>query len=106
MQVYTEYDPADPPPHPGPAWTRFVCISDTHSKTCSVPEGDALLHAGDLSSWGYVPQLETTVEWLAGLPHPIKMCVLPLHVSGYLRVLTLLSMIAGNHDVRGFGFVL
>ena len=75
MQVYTEYDPADPPPHPGPAWTRFVCISDTHSKTCSVPEGDALLHAGDLSSWGYVPQLETTVEWLAGLPHPIKMCV-------------------------------
>ena len=75
MEVYTEYDPADPPPHPGPAWTRFICISDTHSRTLDIPPGDALLHAGDLSSWGYVPQLETTVEWLAGLPHPIKMYV-------------------------------
>ncbi|KIJ17071.1 hypothetical protein PAXINDRAFT_154486 [Paxillus involutus ATCC 200175] len=60
------------PPHRGPGWTRFVCISDTHSRTYRVPSGDVLLHAGDLSSWGTLPQLTTTVEWLKTLDHPIK----------------------------------
>ncbi|KAF8833592.1 Metallo-dependent phosphatase [Paxillus ammoniavirescens] len=69
------------PPHPGPGWTRFICISDTHSRTYRVPSGDVLLHAGDLSSWGTLPQLTTTVEWLKTLDHPIKF------------------LVAGNHDL-------
>ncbi|KAF9234760.1 Metallo-dependent phosphatase [Melanogaster broomeanus] len=69
------------PPHPGPGWTRFVCISDTHSRRYRVPSGDVLLHAGDLSSWGSFPQLTTTVEWLKTLDHPVKI------------------LIAGNHDL-------
>ena len=63
----------DVPPHPGQDWTRFVCISDTHSKTFSVPEGDVLIHAGDLCSWGAVKQLQVTMDWLVSLPHPTKM---------------------------------
>ncbi|KAH9048493.1 Metallo-dependent phosphatase-like protein [Lactarius hengduanensis] len=54
-------------------WTRFVCVSDTHSKTFAVPAGDVLIHAGDLSSWGSVKQLKVTVDWLLSLPHPVKM---------------------------------
>ncbi|OAX40520.1 Metallo-dependent phosphatase [Rhizopogon vinicolor AM-OR11-026] len=69
------------PSHPGPDWTRFVCISDTHSHTFEIPSGDVLLHAGDLSSWGSLSQLMITVEWLKSLEHPVKI------------------MVAGNHDL-------
>ncbi|PCH37820.1 Metallo-dependent phosphatase [Wolfiporia cocos MD-104 SS10] len=78
--VYVTYDVDNPPPHPGPSWTRFVCISDTHSHIYSVPPGDVLLHSGDLSNGGYLDRLRVTVEWLRSLPHPIKI------------------FIAGNHD--------
>ncbi|KAL0570911.1 hypothetical protein V5O48_011051 [Marasmius crinis-equi] len=57
----------DGPPHPGKGWTRFVCISDTHSNIYTVPKGDVLLHAGDLSSWGSKAQLKQTVDWIASL---------------------------------------
>ena len=62
------------PPHPGArsGWTRFVCISDTHSHIVPVPPGDVLIHAGDLSSWGTLKQLKTTIDWLITLPHPTK----------------------------------
>ncbi|TCD70259.1 hypothetical protein EIP91_004160 [Steccherinum ochraceum] len=85
-RVYIEYDVLEPPPHPGDGWTRFVCISDTHSRTYRVPHGDVLLHSGDLSSWGHLPQLKKTLKWIKELPHPIKV---------YAFVL----LIAGNHDL-------
>jgi len=68
-RIYTE----DIPRHPGDAWTRFVCISDTHSRKFRVPPGDVLLHAGDLSSWGEFHQLDMTIQWLKSLDHPTKM---------------------------------
>ncbi|OCH93802.1 Metallo-dependent phosphatase [Obba rivulosa] len=79
--VYLSYDINSPPPHPGPEWTRFVCISDTHSRIFPVPFGDVLLHAGDLSSGGSLQQLQVTLDWIGSLPHPTK-------------ILT-----AGNHDL-------
>lgn len=80
-RVYTAYDVDVPPKHPGPGWTRFVCVSDTHSRKYKVPPGDVLLHSGDLSSWGYLSQLEASLRWIQSLPHPIKVIV------------------AGNHDL-------
>lgn len=71
--VYVNHDPEDAPPHPGPSWTRFVCISDTHSRKYDIPLGDVLLHAGDLSAGGAYKRLKVTLEWLKTLPHPIKM---------------------------------
>ncbi|KAI0256504.1 Metallo-dependent phosphatase [Lactifluus subvellereus] len=79
--VVHDYYGNDVPPHPGQGWTRFVCIADTHSRTLPLPAGDVLIHAGDLSSWGRVEQLEVTVDWLLSLPHPTKI------------------VIAGNHDI-------
>jgi hypothetical protein len=70
--VYDNYG-NDVPPHPGKGWTRFVCVSDTHSKTFPLPDGDVLVHAGDLCSWGSVQQLKVTMDWLVSLPHPKKM---------------------------------
>ena len=61
---------------------RIVCISDTHNAHNEkfVPEGDNLLHAGDLSGRGTAPEIIAFNRWLGSLPHPHKIVV------------------AGNHD--------
>jgi predicted phosphohydrolase len=61
---------------------RIVCLSDTHLRTegLVVPEGDLLLHAGDLTGRGKPNEVEAALAWLAALPHPHKV------------------LIAGNHD--------
>jgi len=78
--VYLEYTSGQLPPKPsagpdGRQWTRFVCISDTHSRAIAVPDGDVLLHSGDLTNTGTVSDFEKTMEWLYGLSHPVKMYV-------------------------------
>ena len=67
-------DPETVPPHPGDQWTRFVCISDTHDSTPAVPDGDVLLHAGDISA-GIPESIRSMFDWLGGLPHPTKVYV-------------------------------
>lgn len=61
---------------------RIVCISDTHTlhRSLDVPDGDLLIHAGDLSSRGRVHELEGFFDWLEEQPHRHKV------------------FIAGNHD--------
>ncbi|KAJ7931276.1 Metallo-dependent phosphatase-like protein, partial [Mycena leptocephala] len=84
--VQLEYSPdTGPLPKPEPPndrahWTRFVLLSDTHAQRCSVPDGDVLLHSGDLTQRGTLKELKSTMEWLYSLPHPVKI------------------IIAGNHD--------
>ena len=71
--VHEAYDMSYPPKHPGLGWTRFICISDTHSMRFHVPDGDVLLHAGDLTRHGTLKDLEGTLDWLKELPHPTKL---------------------------------
>jgi hypothetical protein len=78
VRVYDVYDDENPPPHPGAGWTRFVCLSDTHSRRFPVPPGDVLLHSGDLSAHGTIHALRKTMDWLRELEHPAKVCVRPL----------------------------
>jgi Icc-related predicted phosphoesterase len=61
---------------------RLVCVSDTHLRTedLSVPDGDVLLHAGDLTGTGDEGEVREAARWLASLPHAQKV------------------VIAGNHD--------
>ncbi len=61
---------------------RIVCLSDTHGnhRRLAVPEGDLLLHAGDITRRGELDILEDFNRWLGELPHPQKL------------------IIAGNHD--------
>ena len=59
----------------------LVCISDTHNSTPSViPDGDVLLHAGDLTNKGTFAELQAQLDWINTLPHPHKV------------------VIGGNHD--------
>ncbi|KAB1271894.1 Metallophosphoesterase MPPED2 [Camelus dromedarius] len=60
----------DPIPYdtPKPAGhTRFVCISDTHSRTDGIqmPYGDILLHTGDFTELGLPSEVKKFNDWLA-----------------------------------------
>lgn len=61
---------------------KIVCISDTHGKHqgLEVPEGDLLIHAGDVSRRGKAKEIHKFNDWLGTLSHPYKV------------------VIAGNHD--------
>lgn len=61
---------------------RIVAISDTHGyhRKISVPDGDILIHAGDITSRGELSTLVDFNLWLGELPHKYKVCI------------------AGNHD--------
>ena len=67
-----------PPPYRTPI--RVICISDTHCKKRAIPNGDLLIHAGDLSNAGTVTEIQEQIDWLKSLPHSQKI------------------VIAGNHD--------
>ena len=60
----------------------FVCISDTHGlhETLSLPPGDVLLHAGDLTVNGTLAELQSFAAWWHRQPYIEKFVV------------------AGNHD--------
>ncbi|KXL47107.1 hypothetical protein M433DRAFT_173387 [Acidomyces richmondensis BFW] len=62
---------------------RLVCISDTHCLTIdppNIPNGDILIHCGDLTNAGTPSEIQAQINWLASLPHQHKV------------------VIAGNHD--------
>ena len=59
----------DPMPHDSPkppGYTRFVCISDTHSRTDSIqmPYGDVFIHAGDFTELGLPSEVKKFNDWL------------------------------------------
>ncbi|KAI5238318.1 Metallo-dependent phosphatase [Aureobasidium subglaciale] len=54
---------------------RVICLSDTH-----FPDGDLLIHAGDLTQAGTPKEIQAQLDWLNTLPHAHKV------------------VIAGNHD--------
>lgn len=62
---------------------RLVCVADTHLYEHSlppVPDGDVLVHAGDMLRHGSMDELDRAVAWLYAQPHAHKL------------------VIAGNHD--------
>lgn len=61
---------------------RIVCLSDTHGghRRVTVPDGDLLVFAGDLTAHGRLAEVEEFDGWLGRLPHRHKVVV------------------AGNHD--------
>lgn len=61
---------------------RIVAMADTHGfhARLDVPDGDLLIHAGDLTQRGTLAQVQEVADWLRSLPHRNKV------------------IIAGNHD--------
>jgi predicted phosphodiesterase len=63
---------------------RIVALSDTHSfhRRVQVPEGDLLIHAGDISWRGELEIMADFANWLGELPHANKLCIFGNHEVG------------------------
>ena len=65
-----------PPTRVLPDTVSLVCISDTHNNTPpGLPEGDILIHAGDLTNSGTLTELQAQIDWLDSLPYEHKVCI-------------------------------
>lgn len=65
---------------------KLITISDTHNLhpyMQKLPDGDVLIHSGDSTMGGSIPEITRFLVWFGGQPHKHKV------------------MISGNHD---FGF--
>ena len=56
---------------------RFVVISDTHNQheRLEVPEGDVLIHLGDITLTGDKKIKKSFAKWFKKQPHPIKIII-------------------------------
>lgn len=63
---------------------RLVAISDTHSyhRKIKVPDGDVLIHAGDITWRGEINILYDFCAWMYELPHQHKIVVSGNHELG------------------------
>ncbi|KAJ6024655.1 hypothetical protein N7540_005452 [Penicillium herquei] len=79
LYTWRQYIPAAPINNP----VSVVCISDTHNCQLEVqiPDGDILIHAGDLTQSGSFQELQAAITWLNSQPHHTKI------------------VIAGNHEM-------
>jgi Icc-related predicted phosphoesterase len=61
---------------------RIICISDTHGQhhSLQLPQGDILIHAGDISTLGKPEEIEDFLDWFSNQTHRYKL------------------FIGGNHD--------
>jgi predicted phosphodiesterase len=60
--------------------TRIVCVSDTHaySPTAAgfkLPQGDVLIHAGDITNRGSLAELRDTIDWIEKADFQAKIVV-------------------------------
>ncbi len=60
---------------------RIVCVSDTHSwhDRTVVPEGDILVHGGDITRKGSLEDVAKFDRWLSTLPHRHKVVICGNH---------------------------
>lgn len=78
-----------PAPHTTPI--RVVCISDTHCKIPlnPIPQGDLLIHAGDLTNNGSISEIQQAIDWLKKLLEPSANSN-----NGYQHI----GVVCRNHD--------
>lgn len=69
---------------------RIVNISDTHGihdnihqRFGDLPEGDILIHAGDISNVGIIPEISKFLDWFKDLPHKHKIFIVGNHDFGF-----------------------
>jgi predicted phosphohydrolase len=66
---------------------RIVAVADTHLYTRGyvVPEGDVLIHAGDLCRQGSLDEVAHAAAWLRSLPHLVKVVIAGNHDRAFAR---------------------
>jgi Icc-related predicted phosphoesterase len=81
---------------------RVVALSDTHNKHAElvIPDGDLLVHAGDLTGWGTDAELAAILDWLVALPHHYKVVVAGNHDRAFAR-----KEVAAAMRARGIAYL-
>jgi predicted phosphodiesterase len=88
---------------------RIVAIADTHlfHDDLAVPDGDVLIHAGDMCRSGALAELEVAATWLARLPHRHKIVVAGNHDRALEREPDgARALLAGMHYLEDSGITL
>lgn len=63
---------------------KIVLLSDTHESIVeNVPDGDLLIHCGDMVNDGFAASIQKQVDWLASLPHQHKVVICGNHDSWF-----------------------
>ena len=64
---------------------RIISISDTHGlhEDLDIPDGDVLVHAGDMTSHGRLAQIKGLNEWFGSFPHKYKIVISGNHDWGF-----------------------
>ncbi|OTA81130.1 hypothetical protein M434DRAFT_401476 [Hypoxylon sp. CO27-5] len=71
-------NPVKPPRNKQPI--KIVFLSDTHDSIVqNVPDGDLLIHSGDLVNDGRAASIQKQIDWLDSLPHQHKVLVCGNH---------------------------
>ncbi|KAI1393937.1 Metallo-dependent phosphatase [Hypoxylon trugodes] len=75
-------NPVKPPRNRQPI--KIVCLSDTHESIVqNVPDGDLLIHCGDMTNVGTAAAIQKQIDWLASLPHQHKVLICGNHDSWF-----------------------
>lgn len=65
---------------------RIVLISDTHLRTPKLPDGDILIHCGDLTNYGNLEEFQRSEKWFKKLKGQFKT----------------IFYVPGNHDTLAY----
>jgi len=59
---------------------KIICMSDSHTyENFEAPEGDILIHSGDISFRGTFAEMNKGMQWLGKFPHKFKIFVCGNH---------------------------
>lgn len=80
---------------------KIVCLSDTHCQldAIKVPDGDVLVHAGDLTWRGDEREMSTELRLLGQLPHLKKIYVAGNHDWLAQRRRSYVEQMCADHDI-------
>jgi Icc-related predicted phosphoesterase len=67
---------------------KIVCISDTHNiaHPKELPDGDVLIHAGDLTLGGEIHEVQHALAWFRRFPHKYKIFIGGNHDNALFRM--------------------
>lgn len=78
---------------------KIVCLSDTHSfneRVGVIPDGDVLIHAGDLTDTGKSNEIFDAYAWLSKMPHERIIVTPGNHDFGFEKIPSLRPVLAAK----------
>ena len=79
---------------------KVVFMSDTHNYALDdVPEGDVVIHCGDMTERGSIKEVTLFAEWFGKLPQPHRLCIAGNHDFLFEQNPTVARLILKDHGI-------